>query len=131
MAIRMQSKYDKYWDLERINPLLIVAVILDPRYKVTYVEIAFDNLFPDVSKRDATLKKVINVLRRMYDEYALNIRPNHESESHPPKEKEDIGRNSVAIPDDISLSDVDPTFMKFLATASTMCQKVEKLSEID
>ena len=76
------------------------------------------------------MKKVINVLRRMYDEYALKARLNHESESHPPKEKEDIGRNSVAIPTDISLSDVDPTFMKFLATASSV-QKVDKLSEID
>ncbi|KAG2709415.1 hypothetical protein I3760_05G238000 [Carya illinoinensis] len=39
MAMRMQAKYDKYWgDVEKINRLLFVAVILDPRYKLALIE---------------------------------------------------------------------------------------------
>jgi hypothetical protein len=39
MARKMKVKYDKYWgDFEAINPLLWVAVVLDPRYKVSVLE---------------------------------------------------------------------------------------------
>jgi hypothetical protein len=32
MVIKMKMKYDKYWgDFEKINPLLFVASLLDPR----------------------------------------------------------------------------------------------------
>lgn len=35
MALRMKTKYNKYWDdLEKINRLLFVAAILDPWYKL-------------------------------------------------------------------------------------------------
>jgi hypothetical protein len=39
MTIKMKMKYDKYWgDLEKINPLLFVASVLDPRYKMIILE---------------------------------------------------------------------------------------------
>ena len=39
MARKMKVKYDKYWgDFEAINPLLWVAAMLDPRYKVSVLE---------------------------------------------------------------------------------------------
>jgi hypothetical protein len=35
MASKMKVKYDKYWgNFEKINQLLFVVVILDPRYKL-------------------------------------------------------------------------------------------------
>jgi hypothetical protein len=35
MVIKMKMKYDKYWgDFEKINPLLFVTAVLDPRYKM-------------------------------------------------------------------------------------------------
>ena len=38
MALEMKIKFDKYWgDVEKFNPLLFVAVVLDPRYKQSYV----------------------------------------------------------------------------------------------
>ena len=38
MAQRMKLKYDKYWgSVDRINPMLFVAVVVDPRYKLKYV----------------------------------------------------------------------------------------------
>ena len=39
MATRMKIKYDKYWgNIEKINRLLFVAVILDPRVKLAVLE---------------------------------------------------------------------------------------------
>ena len=35
MAQRMKLKYDKYWgSVDRINLMLFVAVVVDPRYKL-------------------------------------------------------------------------------------------------
>jgi hypothetical protein len=43
MANKMKVKYDKYWgDVEKINPLLFVATLLDPRYKMDALEYWFD-----------------------------------------------------------------------------------------
>ena len=39
MANKMKEKYDKYWgDLEKINLVILIAVVFDPRYKIDYVE---------------------------------------------------------------------------------------------
>ena len=41
MAMRMKDKYDKYWgNMEKINIFIFVAVVLDPRHKLNYVEFA-------------------------------------------------------------------------------------------
>ena len=41
----MKAKYDKYWGtIEKINPILFVVVLLDPRFKEAYVAICFETL---------------------------------------------------------------------------------------
>ncbi|XP_027155111.1 zinc finger BED domain-containing protein RICESLEEPER 2-like [Coffea eugenioides] len=43
MAGNMKKKYDKYWgNVERINILILIAVVLDPRHKLSYVQWAID-----------------------------------------------------------------------------------------
>ncbi|XP_020970084.1 zinc finger BED domain-containing protein RICESLEEPER 1-like [Arachis ipaensis] len=38
MACSMKAKYDKYWGpVDKFNPLILVAVVLDPRYKLDYL----------------------------------------------------------------------------------------------
>ena len=38
MVASMKKKYDKYWGtIENVNTLLLVAIVLDPRYKLDYV----------------------------------------------------------------------------------------------
>jgi hypothetical protein len=38
MASKMRRKYEKYWgDPKNINVLLLIAVVLDPQYKMDYV----------------------------------------------------------------------------------------------
>jgi hypothetical protein len=39
MAQKMKAKFDKYWGrIDNVNLMLFVAVVLDPRYKIKYVE---------------------------------------------------------------------------------------------
>ncbi|XP_071729102.1 zinc finger BED domain-containing protein RICESLEEPER 2-like [Rutidosis leptorrhynchoides] len=54
MACDMKLKFDKYWgELGKVNPLLFVAVVLDPRYKKQYVDWSFDEIYGinDVSNK--------------------------------------------------------------------------------
>ena len=38
MAMKMKDKFDKYWgNIDKMNMMLLVAVVLDPRYKLMYV----------------------------------------------------------------------------------------------
>jgi hypothetical protein len=70
MANRMKVKYDKYWgDVEKINPLLFVASLLDPRYKMIALEYWFRLSFGvDKAKRmDTQLKWVLG---RLYEYYS-------------------------------------------------------------
>ena len=42
MATKMESKFDKYWGkVDKINHLLYVVVILDPRKKLTFLKFFF------------------------------------------------------------------------------------------
>ena len=46
MAMDMKKKYDKYWGMvENMNPLLFIANVLDPRYKLAYVMWSFEEIY--------------------------------------------------------------------------------------
>ncbi|KAK5772051.1 hypothetical protein PVK06_048312 [Gossypium arboreum] len=45
MAIKMKDKYDKYWgDIDKMNLLVFVACVLDPRQKLKYLEFALSEI---------------------------------------------------------------------------------------
>ena len=69
MATSMLKKYDKYWGkLETMNIALILATILDPRYKLEYVKEAFE-IFHDVITCAKLMKTIEEALRRTFDQY--------------------------------------------------------------
>ncbi|KAK2633714.1 hypothetical protein Ddye_028506 [Dipteronia dyeriana] len=46
MATSMKRNYDKYWgSIESINKLLLISIVLDPRYKLDYVTFYFGYLY--------------------------------------------------------------------------------------
>ena len=48
MAVSMQQKFDKYWgNLEKMNVLLYIATILDPRCKMEAIKHGFGFLYDD------------------------------------------------------------------------------------
>jgi hypothetical protein len=70
MAENMKPKFDKYSDNhDELNPLLFIAVSLDPRYKVKYLEFCFSNIY-DTEKAKIFTKKVEDGLNRLFDWYA-------------------------------------------------------------
>ncbi|KAL3643109.1 hypothetical protein CASFOL_013924 [Castilleja foliolosa] len=80
MATRMHEKFEKYCDLDKLNPIFLVSVILDPRNKIEYLELWYDKLLEfDPTLNDETrIKKVeefmLNVksfMNRLYDRYKV------------------------------------------------------------
>ncbi|KAH9698484.1 hypothetical protein KPL71_024023 [Citrus sinensis] len=69
MATSMKNKYDKYWgSIDSLNNLLLISVILDPRYKLKYVTFFFEDIFviDEVEKKSEEVK---NLLIRLYEYY--------------------------------------------------------------
>ncbi|KAL0287706.1 UNVERIFIED_CONTAM: hypothetical protein Scaly_2756800 [Sesamum calycinum] len=71
MAKDMKLKFDKYWDC--VSTVLTFAIVLDPRYKLEFVEFCYKKL--DIS---SSYEKV-NVLREqmweLFEEYLCVVPP--------------------------------------------------------
>ncbi|XP_054806308.1 zinc finger BED domain-containing protein RICESLEEPER 2-like [Prosopis cineraria] len=74
MSFKMHMKFDKYWgQADNMNPLLIVVVILDPQYKLVYVNHMFELLFNNPEECALMMDKVKTYLYRLFDEYSVGI----------------------------------------------------------
>eukprot|EP00268_Persea_americana_P044179 TRINITY_DN4464_c0_g2_i4.p1 TRINITY_DN4464_c0_g2~~TRINITY_DN4464_c0_g2_i4.p1 ORF type:complete len:722 (-),score=131.76 TRINITY_DN4464_c0_g2_i4:535-2700(-) len=69
MAKKMMVKFEKYWGrIEKVNMMLVVAVVLDPRLKLDYVKFSYSEILTSDAAEELT-KKVRNALYRLYGEY--------------------------------------------------------------
>ncbi|KAK2648832.1 hypothetical protein Ddye_016321 [Dipteronia dyeriana] len=69
MTVAMKSKFDKYWGkIEDVNKLLIIALVLDPRYKLDYVKFCFGDLF-DENKVNEMTYDIKELLIKLYEFY--------------------------------------------------------------
>ncbi|CAL1379404.1 unnamed protein product [Linum trigynum] len=51
MASKMKMKYEKYWgDVDKMNKLLYISTIMDPRYKMGFVDFALKMVYPEGGK---------------------------------------------------------------------------------
>ncbi|KAK2647712.1 hypothetical protein Ddye_015201 [Dipteronia dyeriana] len=70
MASDMKCKFEKYWgSLETTNKLLIIAVVLDPRYKLQYVSYYFAVLY-GVANCDSMTGNIKDALVELYECYS-------------------------------------------------------------
>ncbi|KAF1865855.1 hypothetical protein Lal_00023529 [Lupinus albus] len=78
MALSMIAKYDKYWgNVEKINHLLFVGNVLDPRFKLEYVTWSIENTCNEnLAANMFTLVK--DTLEDLYNFYAQGISDNTE-----------------------------------------------------
>ncbi|XP_070048899.1 zinc finger BED domain-containing protein RICESLEEPER 2-like [Nicotiana tomentosiformis] len=69
MANKMKGKFDKYWGMfENLNMLLFIVVVLDPRYKMKYVNFILSISYnPLVRKLKSD--QVTGALTHLYDHY--------------------------------------------------------------
>ncbi|KAH9780746.1 BED-type domain-containing protein [Citrus sinensis] len=86
MASSMREKYDKYWECtEKINKILIIASILDPRCKMDFTKHIFSMIFFDnsakIEEMVAVMKGLLNSLSDAYSGW--NSSPPLPSESFP------------------------------------------------
>ncbi|KAH9762891.1 BED-type domain-containing protein [Citrus sinensis] len=72
MAYHMREKFDKYWESSgKINKILIVASILDPRAKMDFAKHIFEIIFAnDGWKVEEMTKAVKDLLNDLYDAYS-------------------------------------------------------------
>ncbi|KAL5820816.1 hypothetical protein ACOSQ3_022698 [Xanthoceras sorbifolium] len=69
MISSMKSNFDKYWGkIEDVNKLLIIALALDPRYKLDYVKFCFGDMFDDKKTKEMT-SNIRELLIQLYDCY--------------------------------------------------------------
>ncbi|RWR72994.1 zinc finger BED domain-containing protein RICESLEEPER 1-like protein [Cinnamomum micranthum f. kanehirae] len=69
MARKMKVKFEKYWGrIKKVNMMLVVAVVLDPRLKLDYVKFSYSEILTSDATKELT-KKVRDALNRLYIEY--------------------------------------------------------------
>ncbi|KAL5770068.1 hypothetical protein ACOSP7_014222 [Xanthoceras sorbifolium] len=69
MASSMKTKFEKYWrSLETTNKLLIIVVVLDPRFKLQYVYYCFKILY-GVVNTESMIASIKDTLVELYDCY--------------------------------------------------------------
>ncbi|XP_022870954.1 zinc finger BED domain-containing protein RICESLEEPER 2-like [Olea europaea var. sylvestris] len=69
IANNMKIKFDKNWDnVDKMNKILIVAVVLDPRYKLEFVVHCIGILYDSV-KVEATKTEVMKILYALHNQY--------------------------------------------------------------
>ena len=72
MANYMKNKFEKYWgNFDNMNRLLYVGLVLDPRYKLRYLEYCFGTLYENQKATDMA-ERVKVVLVNFYDVYTKN-----------------------------------------------------------
>ncbi|KAE8654516.1 hypothetical protein F3Y22_tig00117048pilonHSYRG00553 [Hibiscus syriacus] len=73
MAMRMKDKFEKYWgDIEKMNMLVFVGCVLDPRQKLSYLEFALNEMY-DSKKSFEVMQKLKETLNELYDEYKSRV----------------------------------------------------------
>ena len=76
MAIKMESKFDKYWEKgDKMNHLLYVAVVLDPRKKLRFLKFCFSEIYGN-EMADVMVELVRGSLVKLYDYYSCVDSPN-------------------------------------------------------
>ncbi|VFQ61969.1 unnamed protein product [Cuscuta campestris] len=73
MAFSMKSKFDKYWgNVEKMNKLLYIYDVLDPRHKMNYLKYVLKNMHGELvgvkltKLIDKALVEIFNVYKSMY-----------------------------------------------------------------
>ena len=69
MTEKMKAKYDKYWgSIKNINMMIFIAVVLDPRYKLRFVEWSFEKLY-EKDDADFLSGRVKETFNKLFDSY--------------------------------------------------------------
>ncbi|XP_030940046.1 zinc finger BED domain-containing protein RICESLEEPER 1-like [Quercus lobata] len=80
-ATNMQTKFEKYWgEGEKINPLLYVAVVFDPRKQLRFLKFSFSEIYGN-AVAEVMVDKVKDLLFKLYNFYTSIHSPNVQDQS--------------------------------------------------
>jgi hypothetical protein len=123
MAAAMLEKFNKYWEVR--NNVMVIATILDPRFKMRYIRWCFGQLY-DAFRCQTELEEINIELEDIYKKYDLVYRQkNGDSSSN---------TQSASIAKDVSsdLASIVPSeFQDFLDSSATESSKSELLIYLD
>ncbi|XP_010544489.1 PREDICTED: zinc finger BED domain-containing protein DAYSLEEPER-like, partial [Tarenaya hassleriana] len=97
MAERMKKKFDKYWLSDDINVIIFIATVLDPRFKLTYVNFMIKEIYNDEDKATSSSQVDSEVTssgtsselaKRTSDAYLLKMFRNYRDTGHTSKKNE-------------------------------------------
>ena len=75
MAFSIKAKFDKYWgDPTKMNLLIFITNVLDPRYKLEYMEFSLNEIYGDSVGR-SLFNNVKSGLQELFDDYSASINP--------------------------------------------------------
>ncbi|KAK9938996.1 hypothetical protein M0R45_015706 [Rubus argutus] len=67
----MKKNFDEYWlKLQDMNKILLIAVVLNPRYKLLYLDFFFPKLQKDKDLVAGMVKEMKKIFEKLYHEYA-------------------------------------------------------------
>ncbi|KAI9098434.1 hypothetical protein K1719_025059 [Acacia pycnantha] len=90
VASRMKERYNKYWgDPMKINKLLYIATVLDPRYKLDWVQFALCKMHTRAVGEHLGMH-IKEVLISFYNEYNQVISPSAQTEMGPSNDTQDL-----------------------------------------
>ncbi|GFZ13130.1 hypothetical protein Acr_23g0015150 [Actinidia rufa] len=66
MARKMKEKFDKYWgNIDKVNMMLLVVVVLDPRFKLKYVKYCYNSIYPS-QKVNELVRRITELMHRWW-----------------------------------------------------------------
>ena len=69
MGKKMRENFDKYWGtLSKLNVMLFIAVVLDPRYKMDYLRVKYTTYYGQHEAQEL-IDRITKALNIMIDEY--------------------------------------------------------------
>ena len=79
MALKMKQKFDKYWgDPKKLNPMIYLAVVFDPRQKLKKVQFAISKMYPgEVGHEMGNIVK--DLAFSLFNEYKNKLAPEEQS----------------------------------------------------
>ncbi|XP_047306310.1 uncharacterized protein LOC124909701 [Impatiens glandulifera] len=97
MARRMKRKHDKYWgDIEKMNKLIFISAIIDPRQKIDYVSFTLKEMYVE----EIGARMSMQVKQDMYELYNA-----YKNELNPSSDTNEIVQLSVLLSQSTSMED--------------------------
>ncbi|CAE5976316.1 unnamed protein product [Arabidopsis arenosa] len=132
MASLMKVKFDKYWEgTEKINKILIVAGVLDPRRKMVFTMLSFELIYGKGNPKCIEMKElVMDVLEKLFKIYSVRYAAYDNSNLQSSATRD--GENLTQVHQDsesMEVDNIDDPFLKFMVAKKTSLEVVNELEK--